>query len=93
MKQEGIKTKGVKLKNRRIEVGKDNDDSIVIFATRLATNEDTEPPCEHKHIERNKITTNIRLSNEAAIALFFLLKDVFTNEQLNNFIKEQKWNL
>ena len=83
-----IPTKRIKLKNRRVEVGRRKDNSIFIKFTRLKNiKDDSKQVLESKHIGR-KVETSFSISQSAAVSLFYLLRSELNIYDLHVFEKE-----
>jgi hypothetical protein len=83
-----MRTKGVKLKNRRVFVGRrESDDSICLFFKRLKSNDDINPYSATEIIGKI-VETKLCISKAAAVSLYLTLRDTITIDDIVEFEKE-----
>lgn len=85
--------KRIKLKNKRVMIGRDAKNDIDINFIRLKYPNEPDNNCNHKEVNGRRVLTNISLTPAAAVALYYLLHSTLTLLDVENFklnIKNKK---
>lgn len=82
-------TKKIKLKNRRVEVGRrKSDDSVFIQFSRLKEPDDDIKKVSETEYIGKKVETRLLISQSAAVSLYYLLRAELNISDLHSFEKE-----
>lgn len=82
--------KVIKLKNKRVAVGKSPDGKFHLNFVRLKTQNETYTNCPHKKVTGKRVVTGMSLTPSAAVALYHLLNEMITTEDMEKFNAELK---
>lgn len=86
-----MRTNTLKLKNRRVIVGRKKDENICVIFKRLRENEEKE--VLHSKMNGKIVETVLNISKEAAVSLFFLLQNELNMRDLAAFEIDSKQNV